>query len=109
MHWIYLLAAIGAEIVATSFMKATDGFTRLTPSLVAISGYCVSFYLLALALRAIPVGIAYALWSGIGIFFIALIGWLVFGQKLDGPAIAGLGLIVAGVLVINLFSKSVSH
>ena len=109
MHWVYLMVAIVAEIGATSCMKSTDGFTRLAPSLVSISGYCVSFYLLALALRSIPVGIAYALWSGVGIVFIALIGWLVFGQKLDTPAVVGLGLILSGVLVINLFSSSVTH
>ena len=109
MHWICLLVAIGAEIFATSALNTSDGFTRLLPSLAAIAGYSLSFYMLSLALRFIPVGIAYALWSGIGILFIALIGWLKFGQKLDFPAMLGLGLILVGVLVINLFSKSVGH
>ena len=109
MHWVYLLAAISAEVFATSTLKATHEFTRLLPSLGVIMGYGLSFYLLSLALRGIPVGIAYALWSGIGVVFVALISWLVYGQKLDTPALAGLGLILAGVLVINLLSKSVGH
>ena len=109
MHWVYLLLAIGAEIFATSFLKLADGFTRPLPSVAVILGYGASFYCLSLALRTIPVGIAYALWSGIGVVFIALIGWLAYDQKLDLPAIAGLALILSGVLVINLLSKSVGH
>lgn len=109
MHWLYLIAAIVAEIGATSSLNASNGFTRLMPSIGAILGYSVSFYVFSLALRAIPVGIAYALWSGIGVVFIALIGWLVYDQRLDAPAIVGLALILAGVLVINLLSKSVGH
>lgn len=109
MHWLYLLLAIGAEVFATSALKLADGFTRLVPSIAVILGYGVSFYCLSLALRTIPVGIAYALWSGIGVVFIAIIGWLVYDQRLDLPAVAGLGLILAGVLVINLLSKSVGH
>jgi small multidrug resistance pump len=109
MHWMLLLAAIAAEIFATSVLKLTDGFTRPLPSAGVIAGYGVSFYCLSLALRAIPVGIAYALWSGIGVVFIALIGWLFYDQKLDAAAVIGLALILAGVLVINLLSKSVGR
>lgn len=109
MHWIYLMMAIATEIFATSALKSSDGFTRLVPSIAVILGYSISFYCLSLALRTIPVGIAYALWSGIGVVFVAAIGWLAYNQKLDFPAIAGLALIMAGVLVINLFSKSVGH
>lgn len=107
MHWLYLGIAIGAEIFATSALKSADGFTRLLPSICVIFGYCISFYCLSLALRTIPVGIAYALWSGIGVVCIALIGFWVYKQQLDAAAIIGLALIMAGVLVINLLSKSV--
>lgn len=109
MHWLHLTLAIGAEVFATSLLKKTNEFTALLPSALVVLGYAASFYCLALALRAIPVGVAYALWSGIGIVFVALIGFLAYGQKLDLPAIVGLGLIMAGALVINLMSKSVGH
>ena len=81
----------------------------MVPSLVVVAGYAVAFYLLSLTLRSIPVGIAYAVWSGLGVVLIALVGWLVFGQRLDAPALAGMALIVAGVLVMNLFSKASAH
>ena len=103
------MAAIFSEIVATSFLNASEGFTRLGPSCVSVIGYSISFFLLSLVLKSIPVGIAYAFWSGIGIVCIAVIGWLVYGQKLDLPAIAGIVLILIGVLVINLFSKTAGH
>lgn len=109
IQWLYLGIAIVAEVIATSTMKATEGFTRTWPSLVVGIGYLVAFYFLSLTLRTLPVGIAYAVWSGVGIALVSLIAWLVYGQTLDGPAIAGLLLIVAGVVVLNGFSKSVAH
>lgn len=106
----FLLAfAILFEVFATTCMKFSNGFTKTLPSALSILGYGVSFYCLSQTLNAIPTGIAYAVWSGVGIVLISLVSWLWFGQKLDGPAIAGLGLIIAGVVVVNVFSKSVSH
>jgi len=109
MIYIYLTAAIVAEVIATSALAKTNGFTNLWPSLVSIAGYGIAFFLLSLVTRAMPVGIVYAVWSGAGIVLVALAGWLIFGQKLDLPAILGLAMIVAGVLIINLVSKSVGH
>lgn len=107
--WILLGLAIVAEVIGTSALKVSDGFTRLWPSLVVVVSYAAAFYLLALTLRSIPVGVAYAIWSGVGVVLIAVIGWLVFDQKLDAMALLGMGLIVAGVLVLNLFSKTSAH
>lgn len=107
--YLYLGIAIVAEVIATSALKSSESFTRLWPSLLTLAGYALAFYFLSLTLRSIPVGIAYALWSGVGIVLISLLGWWVHKQSLDLPALLGLGLIIAGVLVINLFSKSVSH
>ena len=104
-----LLAAIVLETAATSFLKESEQFTRFWPSLATAAGYGGAFYLLSVTLKAMPVGIAYALWSGLGIVLISLIGVLVFKQHLDFPAYLGLALIIAGVAVINLFSQSVSH
>jgi small multidrug resistance pump len=109
MNYLYLALAITAEVTATSFMKQTDGFTRLVPSLVTLSGYAISFYFLSLTLRDIPTGIAYAIWSGAGIVLITAIAWLFHGQKLDAPAIIGMGLIISGVICMNAFSKAVTH
>jgi small multidrug resistance pump len=109
MPHLYLAIAIVAEVIATSALKASDGFTRIGPSLFVVVGYAVAFYFLSLTLRTMSVGVAYAIWCGAGIILIALIGWLVLGQKLDLPAILGMALIVAGVAVINLFSSSVRH
>jgi small multidrug resistance pump len=109
MKWVYLGIAILSEVIATSALKASDGFTRIVPLTVLAVGYAVSFYFLSLTLRDIPVGIAYAIWSGVGILLIALIGWLRYGQSLDLAAIIGLALIVAGIAVLNLFSKSAVH
>jgi small multidrug resistance pump len=109
MQWLFLSVAIVAEVIATSALKAADGFSRFGPSLIVILGYGVAFYCLSLALHTIPVGVAYAVWSGAGIALIALIAWLFLGQSLDVPAIAGLTLIVAGVVVLHAFSKSVAH
>lgn len=106
MHWLLLLLAIGSEIVATSLLKETQGFTRLLPSLLCIGGYALAFYLLSVVVRCVPVGIAYVLWSGIGVVIASLVGWFFFHQKLDAPAMIGLGLIIAGVAVMHLFSKS---
>lgn len=103
----YLAVAIVAEVVATSALKASDNFTRLLPSVVTVLGYGLAFYCLSHTLKSIPTGVAYAIWSGVGIVLISLVGWLWFRQSLDAPALIGLGLIIAGVLVINLFSRSV--
>ena len=108
-NWLYLVIAIGCEVAATSALKASEGFTRPLPSVVVVTGYVLAFYLLSLTLRTIPVGVAYASWTGVGVALIAVIGWLFLGQKLDAPAIAGLVLIVAGVVVINLFSRTAGH
>jgi len=96
-------------VAATSSLKASEGFTRLIPSAIVVIGYGVAFYFLSLALKTIPVGIAYAIWAGFGIVLIALIGWLVLGQKLDMPAVIGMALIIAGVAVINIFSRTSVH
>lgn len=108
-HWIYLAVAIISEVIATSFLKSAEGFTRFWPSLVVVVGYLLAFYLLSLTLKTIPVGVAYAIWSGVGILLIALSGWLFLEQSLDTPALIGLSLIVAGVAVINVFSRTVAH
>lgn len=108
MNWLFLAGAIGAEIIATSALKATDGFTRPLPTVVTLACYAIAFYCLSVALRTIPMGIAYAIWSGIGIVAISAIGFVAYRQKLDMAALVGIGLILAGTLVINLFSQS-SH
>lgn len=107
--YFFLGIAILAEVIATSCMKASEGFTRLAPSVGTVVGYAIAFYFLSLTLKTIPVGLAYAIWSGVGIVLIATIGWLKFGQKLDVAGLTGIALIMAGVLVINLFSKSSGH
>lgn len=109
MNYLYLLAAIACEVVATSALKASEGFTRLWPSAIVIVGYGLAFYFLSLTLRTIPVGIAYAIWSGLGIVLISAVGWLFFRQSLDLPALFGIALILAGVLVINLYSNAAGH
>ncbi|MCG7755812.1 MAG: SMR family transporter [Nitrosomonas sp.] len=108
-QWIFLAVAIVSEVIATSFLKSAEGFTRLWPSLIVVIGYLLAFYLLSLTLKTIPVGVAYAIWSGVGIVLIALSGWLFLGQSLDTPALIGLALIIAGVAVINVFSRTVVH
>ncbi|ARO87236.1 QacE family quaternary ammonium compound efflux SMR transporter [Nitrosospira lacus] len=108
-QWLFLSVAIVSEVVATSALKASNGFTRLWPSLLVVAGYGIAFFFLSLTLRTIPVGVAYAVWSGAGIVLITLVGWLVFGQSLDTPAIIGLTLIIAGVVVLQAFSKSAIH
>ena len=107
--YVYLALAIAAEVIATSALKASEGFTRTGPSLLVAAGYGVAFYFLSLTLKTVPVGVAYAIWSGAGIVLIALIGWVVLKQPLDLPAMIGMGLIVTGVVVIQLFSKAAAH
>ena len=109
MNWIFLGIAIVSEVVATSALKATHGFTRLWPSLAVVLGYASAFYFLSLTLRSIPVGVAYAVWSGVGIVQVAVIAWLFYGQKLDPAAIVGMTLIIAGIVILNLFSKTSAH
>lgn len=109
MTYVYLLLAIGFEVVGTAALQASEQFTRPKPVMLMAVGYVAAFYCLSLALRGLPVGIAYAIWSGLGVVLIALIGLFWFGQRLDNPALIGLGLIVAGVATINLFSDTVSH
>ncbi len=106
MAYLYLAIAIVAEVIGTSALKAAEGFTRPLPTVVVAVGYGAAFYFLSLALKVIPVGIAYAIWSGVGVALITLIGWLVFKQRLDAPAMLGVALIVAGVAVIHLFSSA---
>jgi small multidrug resistance pump len=109
MVWVYLLLAIAAEVVATSALKASESFTRIGPSVIVVLGYGAAFYLLSLTFRTLPVGVVYAIWSGVGIVLISLVGWIAFRQNLDAPAVIGIALIVAGVVVINLLSKSLPH
>jgi small multidrug resistance pump len=109
MQFVYLAIAIVSEVVGTTALKASNAFTVWQPSLVVVLGYGISFYFLSLALRTIPVGIAYAIWSGVGIVLISIIAWVIYRQALDTAAIVGIGLIVAGVGVINVFSSTVQH
>lgn len=109
MPWIYLTIAIVGEVIATSALKASNGFTNLWPSVVTTVGYAFTFYFLALTLKTIPIGVAYAIWSGLGVVLISIIGLLVFKQALDLWAYVGIGMIVGGVVVINVLSKSVAH
>ena len=108
-HWLALAIAICGEVIATSALKASNEFTRLVPSIVVVVGYGTAFYFMAISMRVLPVGIMYAIWSGMGIVLVSIIGCLVYKQTLDLPSMIGMGLIIAGVIVINLFSKSVGH
>lgn len=105
----YLMLAIISEVIATTMLKASDGFSRLYPSIVVVIGYCLSFWALSQVIRVMPLGIAYAIWSGLGIVLVSVAAVFLYQQKLDLPAIVGMTLIIAGVLVINLLSKSASH
>lgn len=110
MHpYVYLTIAILSEVVATSALRASEGFTKLIPSLVVVAGYAIAFLFLSLTLKSVPVGIAYAIWAGAGIVLISVVAYFLYGQSLDWPAVVGMGLIVAGVVVINVFSKSSVH
>jgi small multidrug resistance pump len=109
LNYVYLIVAVMFEVIATTALKQTEGFTRLLPSLVSIGGYALAFYFLSLPLRTMPVGVVYAIWCGAGIIFITAIGWVWFREALDLPALVGMGLIMAGVIVINLWSKTIVH
>lgn len=109
MPWLQLAVAIVAEVIGTTFLKLSAGLTRPLPTLVVVIAYGLSFWLLSRTLEVIPVGVAYAVWSGAGVALIAAIGWAALGQKLDAAALVGMGLIVAGVVVLNLFSTTAAH
>jgi small multidrug resistance pump len=109
MGYVYLALAIVCEVIGTTALQASEGFSRLGPSLLVVAGYGLAFFLLALVLRTIPMGVAYAIWAGLGIVLIGVVGVVVYKQALDFPAMLGMGLIVAGVAVINIFSQTVSH
>jgi len=109
INWLFLAMAIISESIATNSLKASNGFTNVVPSIIALAGYGSVLFFLSIAIRTIPVGVAYATWSGVGIILIALIGWFWHKQTLDAPAIIGMGLIIAGVVIMNVFSRSVTH
>ena len=109
MHYLYLAIAIVTEVIATSALKATAEFTKFWPSVLVLAGYVTSFYFLTLCLRHIPVGITYAIWSGVGIILIAVIGWLLYKEPLDAPAVIGIIFIIVGVVIIHAFSKTATH
>jgi small multidrug resistance pump len=109
MSYLYLAVAILGEVIATSFLKQSDGFSKPLPTLIMAIGYIVAFYFLSLTLRQVPTGIAYAIWSGAGIVLIAGIAWIVQGQRLDAAAVIGMGLIIAGVIVMNVWSRTTGH
>ncbi|MDE4272769.1 SMR family transporter [Phaeobacter gallaeciensis] len=109
VHYIYLIVAVAAETIGTTALQASQQFSRLVPSLIVLVAYGFSFYMLGLTLKVMPVGIVYAIWSGLGIVLIAVIGLVVFGQKLDLSAVLGMAMILAGILVIHLFSGSSGH
>ena len=107
--YLILGVAIVVEVIATTFLKASDGFTRLWPGIATVVGYGISFYALSITMKTIPTGVAYAIWSGVGIVLVSLLSLLFYKQRLDAPAMVGMGLIIAGVVVINLFSKTQVH
>jgi len=109
MAYIYLTIAVICEVVATSSLKATSEFTRLVPTLVVITGYLTAFYFLTLSLKTLTIGVAYAIWSGVGIVLIAVFGYIIYREMLDIPAIIGILLILSGIVVINIFSGTVTH
>lgn len=109
MKFIYLFVAILAEVIATSALKASEQFTKPVPSIIVVAGYIIAFYFLSLTLKSMPVGIAYAIWSGVGIILVSAAGYFLYKQTLDLAAIIGLCLIIIGVIVINVFSKSAAH
>jgi small multidrug resistance pump len=108
-NWLFLAIAVVGEVVATSALKSSEGFSKLLPSAIVLVGYGVAFYFLSLALKSISVGIAYAVWAGLGIVLVAAIAWIFHGQKLDAWALLGMGLIISGVAVLNLLSKTSAH
>lgn len=110
MHpFVYLGIAIVCEVIATSALRAAEGFTRLLPSVIVVIGYGISFYCLSMTLKYLPVGVVYAIWSGLGIVLVSLVAYFLYKQVLDWPAIVGMGFIITGVLIMNLFSKTTSH
>jgi small multidrug resistance pump len=109
LHYVYLVFAVIAETIGTTALQASQQFTRLGPTCIVVVAYGIAFYLLGMALRFMPVGVAYAIWSGLGIVLIAAIGFAVFGQKLDTAAVIGLALIILGIMVIHLFSGTAGH
>jgi small multidrug resistance pump len=109
MPYIFLFLAIISEVIGTTALNASQQFSRLGPSLLTVAGYGLGFYFFSFALKAIPIGVAYAIWGGVGIVLVTLIGFFYFKQRLDLPALAGIALIVIGVLVMQLFSKTISH
>lgn len=109
VHYIYLFIAVAAETIGTTALQASQQFSRLGPSLIVLVAYGFSFYMMGLTLKFMPVGIVYAIWSGLGILLIAVIAYLVFGQRLDLPAVIGMGMIMTGIIIIHLFSKTSGH
>lgn len=109
MQWIFLGIAILMEVIATSTLKASEGFTKLIPSVVVALGYALSFYFFSLALKTIPLGIAYAIWAGVGIVLVSFVGFIIYKQSIDFPALLGIIMIIAGVITIRLFSKSLGN
>lgn len=109
ISYIALATAIVLEVIGTAFLQKSQQFTRLVPTLIMAATYLGAFFLLSVALKAIPLGIAYAIWAGLGIVLVTLIGLVIFGQRLDLPALIGIGFIVAGVVIINLFSRAIGH
>jgi small multidrug resistance pump len=109
MNYLYLVGAIVAETIGTTALSRTEGFTRLTPSVIVAISFAISFYLMSLALRTIPVGIAYAIWAGFGIILITIIGWAFLKQALDPAAYVGIGLILCGLVILRLFSRAAVH
>ena len=109
MHYLTLSLAIVFEVAATTALQASEGFTRPLQTTFALIGYAIAFYCLSLTLRSMPVGIAYAIWSAVGIVLMAAVGWVFYRQALDAAALIGIAFIIAGVLIVNVFSKSISH
>jgi len=110
MQWLFLFLAIIGEVIGTSALKASDGFTKIVPSIIVVAGYAVAFFFLSLTLKEnINIGVVYAIWSGVGVSLISVIGYLYYKQTLDIPAVLGIALIIIGVMIINLYSKSVMH
>lgn len=110
MHpFVYLGIAIVCEVIATSALRAAEGFTRLIPSVIVVIGYGISFYCLSMTLKHLPIGVVYAIWSGLGIVLVSLVAYFLYKQVLDWPAIVGMGFIITGVVIMNLFSKTTSH
>ncbi len=107
--WLFLTIAVFGEVIATSALKPSEGFTKLLPSAIVIIGYGTAFYFLSLVLKSIPVGVAYAVWSGLGVVLVTTVAWVLYGQRIDAWGFVGISLIVCGVLVLNLLSKASAH